>query len=200
MKSKLALSFGLVAGLVVALVAYWNWPMPVSAEKQAAKIQASLESGNFQAVLEASQKILTAQPKNTQAQWWRGQALEGLGRVSEALQVYQEAPLIEGDVACARCKLRCSELYFQQGNANEVERYLKQALQAKEDLVEANYQMYLILTLQARRWEGEPYLMRLGAFGEAELEDLVLMTLSSLYISDTKIEISNIIIEPFSIS
>ena len=160
--------------------------MPVSAEKQAAKIQASLESGNFQAVLEASQKILTAQPKNTQAQWWRGQALEGLGRVSEALQVYQEAPLIEGDVACARCKLRCSELYFQQGNANEVERYLKQALQAKEDLVEANYQMYLILTLQARRWEGEPYLMRLGAFGEAELEDLVLMTLSSLYISDTK--------------
>lgn len=186
MKSKLALSFGLVAGLVVALVAYWNWPMPVSAEKQAAKIQASLESGNFQAALEASQKILTAQPKNTQAQWWRGQALEGLGRVSEAIQVYQEAPLIEGDVACARCKLRCSELYFQQGNANEVERYLKQALQAKEDLVEANYQMYLILTLQARRWEGEPYLMRLGAFGEAELEDLVLMTLSSLYISDTK--------------
>jgi tetratricopeptide (TPR) repeat protein len=186
MKSKLALSFGLVAGLVVALVAYWNWPMPVSAEKQAAKIQASLESGNFQAVLEASQKILMAQPKNTQAQWWRGQALEGLGRVSEAIQVYQEAPLIEGDVACARCKLRCSELYFQQGNANEVERYLKQALQAKEDLVEANYQMYLILTLQARRWEGEPYLMRLGAIGEAELEDLVLMTLSSLYISDTK--------------
>jgi tetratricopeptide (TPR) repeat protein len=186
MKSKLALSFGLVAGLVVALVAYWNWPMPVSAEKQAAKIQASLESGNFQAVLEASQKILTAQPKNTQAQWWRGQALEGLGRVSEAIQVYQEAPLIEGDVACARCKLRCSELYFQQGNANEVERYLKQALQAKEDLVEANYQMYLILTLQARRWEGEPYLMRLGSIGEAELEDLVLMTLSSLYISDTK--------------
>jgi tetratricopeptide (TPR) repeat protein len=186
MKSKLALSFGLVAGLVVALVAYWNWPTPVSAEKQAAKIQASLESGNFQAVLEASQKILTAQPKNTQAQWWRGQALEGLGRVSEAIQVYQEAPLIEGDVACARCKLRCSELYFQQGNANEVERYLKQALQAKEDLVEANYQMYLILTLQARRWEGEPYLMRLGAIGEAELEDLVLMTLSSLYISDTK--------------
>jgi tetratricopeptide (TPR) repeat protein len=186
MKSQLAITLGLIAGLVVALVAYWNWPIPANSEKQAEQIQASLDSGNFQSVLEASQKILAAQPNNTQAQWWRGQALEGLNRVSEAMQVYQDTPLVQGDLASARCKLRCSELYFQQGNANEVERYLKQALQAKEDLVEANYQLYLILTLQARRWEGEPYLMRLASFGEAELEDLVLMTLSSLYISDPK--------------
>lgn len=186
MKTKLALSIGLIAGLIVGLVVYWYWPEPNSSDKKAEQIQAWLEAGSFQSVLDESQKLLAAQPQNSQALWWKGQALEGLGRVPEAVELYQSAPVVEGNVASARCKLRCSELYFQQGNANEVERYLKLALEAKEDLVEANYQMYLILTLQARRWEGEPYLMRLASLGEAELEDLVLMTLSSLYISDKK--------------
>lgn len=186
MKSKLALFTGLAAGLILAAVVYWNWPQPVSSEKIAAQMQADLESKKFQLVLEAAQKILQTEPQDVEALWWKGQAFEGLGRVAEALAVYQEAPVVQGNIASARCKLRCSELYFQQGKASEVERYLTEALQAKEDLVEANYQMYLILTLQARRWEGEPYLLRLATLGEAELEDLILMTLSSLYISDTK--------------
>lgn len=186
MKSKLALLIGLIAGLVLGLIAYWYWSESVSPEQQEQQIQASLDARDFQAALEASQKLLEKQPGSPTGLWWRGQALEGLDRVNEALKCYQEAPVIPNDVASARCKLRCSELYFQQGNANEVERYLELALQAKEDLVEANYQKYLILTLQARRWEGEPYLMKLATLGEAELEDLILMTLSSLYISDNK--------------
>jgi tetratricopeptide (TPR) repeat protein len=186
MKHKLALLVGIVACLALVPIAFWILPKSDSPEKQAEQIQALLNNKNYQGVLEFSQKLLEASPQNTQAFWWQGQALEGLGRVSDALSVYQSAPVIEGDIAAARCKLRCSELFFEQGNSREVEQYLRLALQAKDDLVEANYQMYLILTLQARRWEGEPYLIKLAKLEEAELEDLVLLGLPSLYISDDK--------------
>ena len=186
MNSKLALSIGLLAGLAVAVSLYWIWPKNLSREEQEKRIQTALEAKDFQTVLNESDKLLVANPNDTRALWWKGESLEGLGRNADALSIYQDAPVVEGDVYSARCKLRCSELYFQQGNANEVERYLRLALKAREDLVEANYQMYLILTLQARRWEGEPFLIRLANLGEADLEDLVLMTLSSLYISDKK--------------
>jgi len=186
MKHKLALFVGIVACLALVPIAFWILPKSDSSEKQAQQIQAFLDSKNYQGALEYSQKLLESSPQNTQAWWWRGQALEGLGRVSDALSIYQNAPVIEGNIAAARCKLRCSELFFEQGNSQEVERYLRLALQAKDDLVEANYQLYLILTLQARRWEGEPYLIKLAKLEEADLEDLVLLGLPSLYISDDK--------------
>jgi cytochrome c-type biogenesis protein CcmH/NrfG len=120
MKHKLALLVGIVACLALVPIAFWILPKSDSPEKQAEQIQALLNNKNYQGVLEFSQKLLEASPQNTQAFWWQGQALEGLGRVSDALSVYQSAPVIEGDIAAARCKLRCSELFFEQGNSREV--------------------------------------------------------------------------------
>jgi tetratricopeptide (TPR) repeat protein len=188
MKNKIPILLGLMVaiGAIVAGFVLIPGNRSFGTRDKAKQIEKLIQENNYDAALEAADQWLSHDRDSTNAYWMRGQALEGLGRNSDALSAYQSCPLVEGDSASARCTLRSSEFYFQQGNATEVERYLKLALKAQGELVEANYQLYLILTLQARRWEGEPYLLKLAALRETDLEDLVLLTLSSLYISDPK--------------
>ena len=149
----------LVFTMLMIVVALWLFFRQFSVNTAASLRQArrDLSTGNYEQAISGCDKLLTRSPGLTDALIVKGESLQRLNRIDEALQIYAQIP--DDDLQhSASARLTEASVFLQQGNIVEAQTRLELVENISPDEPLLGPLMMNALTAAGRRWESMPYL------------------------------------------
>ena len=121
------------------------------------QVESELSSGKYEQAIAGCDKLLTRSPGLTDALIVKGESLQRLNRIDEALQVYSQIPDNDAEHSVS-ARLTEASIFLQRGNIVAAQQRLElvESISPSEPLL--GPLMMNALTAAGRRWESMPYL------------------------------------------